>query len=241
MRIDVGIICGTGVGSRLAAMGGRPLVVPTRFGPLRGRVLDEHGVRVLAVQRHAAGHKTPPHAVNYRAMAAGLAQLGAKACFASAAVGSLRRDWPPGILINCSDFLDLTGRRLTMHDRLVRHIDMTTPFPARNLLTKAMSELAVEAHDGGVYLSADGPRYESPQEIRMMATLGGELVGMTAATEAILMREAGVPYACLAVVTNLAAGISETELHHGEVEDMMKVRGETVVRVLLKAAELAAR
>jgi 5'-methylthioadenosine phosphorylase len=148
-------------------------------------------------------------------------------------------EWEPGTLVACSDLLDLTGRRQTLFSRDVRHTDMTHPFPARDFLLDAAKAVGEDLVNGGVYLSADGPRYETPQEIKMMATLGGELVGMTAATEAILMREAGVPYACLAIVTNLAAGLSAHELHHGEVEDMMKERGAKVVEILLRAASLA--
>lgn len=235
MTIDVGLIGGTGVGWRLAALGGKPLVVPTRYGPLRGKMFDHGGKQVVAMQRHSLGHKTPPHLVNYRAMAAGLAKLGAKACFASAAVGSLRPDWPKGTLVVCSDALDLTGRRLTMFDRVVKHTDMSHPFPAREQLLVAAQDIGVEVEDGGVYVAGDGPRYETPQEIKVIGQMGGDLVGMTASTEAILMREAGVPYACLAVVTNLAAGLTPSELHHGEVEDAMQERGETVVDILLRA------
>lgn len=238
MTIDLGIIGGTGVGSRLAGLGGRPIHVPTPYGLLRGKVVVYEGKRILAIQRHAAGHKLPPHRINYRAIAAGLASVGARACFASAAVGSLHPEWPPGTLVVCSDFLDLTGRRLTLHSRKVYHQDMTEPFSARNALLEACRSRSEDAVDGAVYVCGDGPRYETPQEIRTMALLGGDVVGMTAASEAILLREAGVPYACLAVVTNLAAGLKAGELFHGEVEDVMKSRGEAVVGILLAASRL---
>ena len=239
MTIDVGIIGGTGVGSRLAELGGRPIHFPTPYGLLRGRVFEHEGRRIMALQRHAAGPKLPPHRIAYRAIAWGLARLGARACFASAAVGSLRPEWPPGTLVVCSDFLDLTGRRLTLHSRRVFHQDMTHPFPARDLLLEACRTQGEDAIDGGVYVCGDGPRYETPQEIRTMSGLGGDVVGMTAASEAILLREAGVPYACLAVVTNLAAGLQARELFHGEVEDVMKGRGAAVVGILLAAAAFA--
>lgn len=238
MTIDVGIIGGTGVGHRLAALGGRLVHVPTPAGVLRGRVIEHEGRRILAIQRHAAGHRLPPHRINYRAIALGLAAIGARGCLASAAVGSLHRERPPGTFVVCSDLLDFTGRRLTLHSAKVVHQDMTTPFPLRVELLEACRSRGEEAVDGGVYVCGDGPRYETPHEIRVMAQLGGDIVGMTAASEAILLREAGIPYGCLAVVTNLAAGLSPGELFHGEVEDVMAQRGEAVVGILLAASLL---
>ncbi len=241
MRIDVGIIGGTGVGDRLLALGGSPLHIPTPAGTLRGRRIEREGLTLLVIGRHSAGHKVPPHRVNYQAMAYGMRQLGAKGVLATAAVGSLRPEWGPGTLVACSDFLDLTFRNLTLFDREVVHRDFSHPFgPAsRSALLHAGGE-AVK--DGGVYVCGNGPRYETPQEIQTYKGLGGDLVGMTAASEAILMREAGVDYACLAVVTNLAAGISPTPLDHGEVVDEMTRSGEAAVGILLgAAARLAGR
>src|SRR5436189_62411 len=62
-----------------------------------------------------------------------------------------------------------------------------------------------------VYVNVNGPRYETPAEIRMFVEAGGDVVGMTAGSEAIAMREAGVGYGCLAIITNLAAGLREGE------------------------------
>ena len=233
----VGVIGGTGIGSRLAARGGQALAVPTPAGIFRARLLDCDTHDVAVIQRHAAGHKVPPHRVNYKAFALGLKQLGAKACLASAAVGSLREDWDTGTFAVCSDFLDLTGRRLTLFDRVVVHRDFSAPFPARHALLAAAADIGEPVRDGGVYVCGDGPRYETPQEIRTLRNLGGDVVGMTASSEAILFREAFVPYACLAVVTNLACGLATGELDHLEVVDAMEARGEVAVAILMRAAE----
>lgn len=241
MKPLVGVIGGTGIGSRLEARGGQALVVPTAEGPLRAKVLDCGNHELILIQRHAASHKVAPHRVNYKAFALGLRELGAKACLASAAVGSLREDWDKGTFVVCSDFLDLTGRRLTLFDRAVVHRDFTHPFPARSALLDAAGEIGEAVQDGGVYVGGDGPRYETPQEIRTMRLLGGDIVGMTASSEAILFREALVPYACLAVVTNLACGLAPGKLDHLDVVDAMDARGDAAVAILLKAAEHLAR
>ena len=72
MHIDVGIIGGTGIGERLLELAQRPVHIPTPYGVLRGKLLDVDERSVLLISRHSAGHKVPPHKVNYRAMAAGL-------------------------------------------------------------------------------------------------------------------------------------------------------------------------
>ena len=236
MRVDAGVIGGTGVGERLLHMPGDGVHVPTPAGFQRGRVIEIGGKSVFAMSRHSAGHKVPPHRVNYAAMALALQALGAGACFSTAAVGSFRSEWTPGTLVVCSDFLDASGRYPTLYDRSVVHTDFGSPFPAREYLLTAAKKEAVEVQDGGVYVCGNGPRYETPEEIRAFAKLGGDLVGMTAATEAILMREAGVPYGCLAIVTNLAAGLSDETLDHADVSRVMRQSGEVALRVLMAAA-----
>ena len=242
MQVDVGIIGGTGIGDRLASLGGIVTHVPTPFGVMRGVVLEHKGARLFLVRRHSAGHKTPPHRVNYQAFAAGLKFLGARHCFASAAVGSLRSEWSPGTFVACHDFIDLTFRNLTMFDRKVEHRDFTDPTsPLGNrALFEAGHELGIEVQRKGVYIGLNGPRYETPHEIQMLKNIG-DVVGMTASTEAICMREAGISYSCLAVVTNLAAGISETPLHHGEVVEVMQTRGEQAVQLFLNAAQIVSQ
>jgi 5'-methylthioadenosine phosphorylase len=243
MRVDAAIIGGTGVGDQLLRFGGTPLFVPTGQGMLRGRLIEHEGANILLVSRHSAGHKVPPHAVNYKAMALGMKSLGAKACFASAAVGSLRREWKPGTLVVCSDFLDLSYRNETLFDRQVVHTDFSAPFGpgARTALLRAAEELGTNVADRGVYACLNGPRYETPTEILLYGKLGADMVGMTAATEAVLMREAGVEYATLAVITNLAAGYSDEPLSHEEVVEEMKRSGEIAANILLKAAVNVAR
>lgn len=199
---------------------------------MRGRISEVEGTSVVLLQRHSAGHKVPPHKVNYRAMALGLKELGVERCLATAAVGSLRRDAPAGTLIVPGDFLDLTPRATTLFDRRVAHTDFSSPFPAREALLSGAAAAGVGVQDGGVYVCLNGPRYETPYEIELYAKIGS-VVGMTAASEAIVMREAGIPYAVLAIVTNLAAGLSDEPLSHGDVEREMQRSGDLAVRVLL--------
>lgn len=142
-------------------------------------------------------------------------------------------------MVACTDFLDFSNRQQTMFDRQVVHTDFSTPFGplAYGAIVAAGKDLGEQIHDGGVYLCGNGPRYETPAEIEMYSQVGADLAGMTATTEAILMREAGVDYGCLAIVTNLASGISDASLNHEEVVDEMKRSGERAVAILLQAAK----
>ena len=233
LRADVGLIGGTGVGPRLAALGGTRFVVPTPFGISRGRLVEHEGLTIAVLSRHAAGHKLPPHAVNYRAMAWAMRQLGAKGCLATAAVGSLHVELPVGSMVACTDLVDVSARNLTLYANKVQHVDMGACFPLSSAL----------AHDGvrpsGVYVNVNGPRYETPAEILGMSRIG-DVVGMTAGSEAIAFREAGVPYGCLAIVSNLAAGLGGEVLEHSHVTDALESLGPRVVEILLAAARRVA-
>jgi 5'-methylthioadenosine phosphorylase len=224
----VAIIGGTGVGERLIEGRGEPVSCDTQFGRMTG--LERGGV--LMVARHGPEHKVPPHKVDYRANAVGLRELGIEFCLSSAAVGSVNRDFHPGLLVVCSDFIDLNPNKKTLFDDEVRHTDFSAPFdPAARAAL-----LQDGVRDGGVYVGVLGPRYETPAEVQYLRTIGGDVVGMTAASEAISMREAGVRYACLAVVTIFAAGLSEQPLSHAEVKSAMRESLPKVAAILREAA-----
>lgn len=233
MHVKVAIIGGTGIGSRLSKAGGKKVRIPTRFGLCSGLITSDE---LLLVSRHAGGHRVPPHMVNYRAQAEGLRQIGVEYCFASAAVGSLRADWLPGKLIVCSDFLEITNRNETRFEDEVVHQGFSNPFDkvATNALLLASKG---DAETSGTYVCANGPRYETPAEIHMFREWGGDVVGMTAGTEAIAMKEAGIGYGLLAIVTNLGAGLSEIEPNHQEVVDQMELSGALAVQILKEAAK----
>lgn len=226
----VALVGGTGIGDLLLKGDGRAVHVPTPFGLLRGRI-SESGFLVVA--RHGPGHKLPPHRIDYRRMAGGLKRLGVDYCLASAAVGSLREDWGIGTMIACSDFLELSGRSITMFEPDIRHTDFTDPIDpdARRLLVQEGVIV------GGVYVCAPGPRYETPAEIEFYRRVGGDVVGMTAGTEAVAMREAGIKYAVLAIVSNFATGLAGKALSHAEVEESVRGSGERAAATLITAAE----
>ncbi|WP_394796383.1 MTAP family purine nucleoside phosphorylase [Armatimonas sp.] len=233
--MSIAIIGGTGVGQ--FPLDGTPerVLVSTRWGDaevVRG-VLSGKTVYFLA--RHGGGHRLPPHRINFRANIAALAELDVKAVFATTAVGSLRADWSPGTLVILDDLIDfcLTRTGKTFFDETPVHTDMTRPYSEP--LRQALLAVGEEVRDGGTYLCADGPRYETAAEVRLFASWGAHVVGMTGIPEATLAREAGLHYAGISLVTNLGAGIGEGEISHMGVEAVMAETGVRLRRLLIGA------
>ncbi len=238
VRVDYALIGGTGIASRLAQLPGRSIAIPTQFGLMQGRIVEHRDARILTIARHSAGHKNPPHRVNYLAIAEGARRSGARFCISSAAVGGLRSDWPVGTMAICTDMLDFSSRHYTRFNQQVEHIDFTRPFPISESLIKLAQQHGIRTESPATYATTNGPRYETPAEIEMLRILGADLVGMTVSSEAIAMREAGVSYGCIAIVTNAAAGMAKAELNHLDVVHVMETSGEQCVELMLSARHL---
>ena len=237
--LRTGLIVGSGV-ERLAELGEQRRVV-TRFGPVELAVIELGGVEVAVLPRHGFAHTVPPHRVNYRANISALVKLGVERVLATGAVGSLREELRPGVAVVADDFIDLTRTRpLSLYEgpRVV-HADLTEPFcpELRRCLVEAATRVGLEVHDGGVYVCTEGPRFETPAEIRAYRAMGGDVVGMTLATEAALAREAGLCYAALCLVTNMAAGM-QSAVTAEEVVEVLGRLGSRVVEALSEAVKL---
>lgn len=234
------IIGGTGLDLRGSFTGARDETVTTRWGTAFVTHGVHEGREIVFLHRHtpAPGQHLPPHAVNYRANIAALKSLGVSAIFASFAVGSLRTDWAPGALISLSDFVDFTsGRASTFFEDRAVHTDMTQPYcpRLRTLLWKSAVGSNHPLEDGGTYLCADGPRFETPAEIRVFAQWA-DVVGMTGCPEIALAREANISYAGIAIITNFAAGLMPQALTQAEVLDTMNTALPRVRAIFLNAA-----
>jgi 5'-methylthioadenosine phosphorylase len=203
------------------------------------------GRNVAFLARHGKGHSVPPHLVNYRANIQALKDLGVKRVIATAAVGSLNEKMAPLDFIMIDQFLDFTKtRKTTFYEggaKGVLHVDVTDPYcpEIRSFLYNKAHLLGIKAHNGGCYVCTEGPRFETPAEIKMFRLLGGDLVGMTSVPEVVLAREAGLCYATVAMVTNYAAGISPNNLSHSEVLEVMKQLSSNISSLIMEAiAEL---
>ncbi|MGB9804344.1 S-methyl-5'-thioadenosine phosphorylase [Desulfofundulus sp.] len=241
MTVRIAIIGGTGVYDPSILSDIREERLETPFGLARVKVGTYRGREVAFMARHGEDHSVPPHLVNYRANIWGLRQLGVGNIFATAAVGSLNTEMKPKQFVFVDQFLDFTRSRVqTFVEKGVVHLDMTDPYcpELRMTLARAAQELGLEYHMRGTYVCTEGPRFETPAEIRMFRQLGGDLVGMTSVPEVVLAREAGICYATIAMVTNFAAGISPTRLSHQEVVDVMAENVGNLRRLVMRAIEL---
>ncbi|MCS7225355.1 MAG: MTAP family purine nucleoside phosphorylase, partial [Armatimonadetes bacterium] len=197
-----------------------------------------NGEKHYLLYRHGRDHHLLPHAINYRANVIAIKKLGVKVVLATAAVGSLRKDLAPGTFLIPDQLIDWTRQRpLTFFDGAgapVAHLDFSQPFcpRLRERFLSRLFRLGFSPEPSACYACTEGPRYETGAEVKALAALGADIVGMTVATEAVLFREAEVCYAVVAVVANYAAGISPHPLTHHEVETMMQERAKAMADLL---------
>jgi 5'-methylthioadenosine phosphorylase len=196
-------------------------------------------VEVCILKRHGEGHVVPPHLINYRANIMALYMLGVEKVVTTSAVGSLKRSIAPGSYALMDGFLDFTKVRVQTFFEVgkVVHTDMTHPYSAAitDVLATEMLALGLSFQTGEVYVAAEGPRFESPQEVHMYAAMGGSVVGMTGLPEVTLAREASLEYQTIAIVTNYAAGMGTSLLTHKEVLDAMAAASTSLVEVLRRS------
>jgi purine-nucleoside phosphorylase len=139
------------------------------------------------------------------------AAAGCRVVILTNAAGGLREGMRVGQPVLVSDHLNLTGRSPIVGAMFV---DLTDLYSARLRALAADYDGSLEE---GVYAALPGPHYETPAEIRMLRTLGADLVGMSTALEAIAARAAGCEVLAVSLVTNLAAGMTGAPLDHREV------------------------
>lgn len=190
--------------------------VTTKYGEAKlfvGRGADSD---LVFLTRHGADHSIPPHKINYRANIKALEMLGVKRIIANYAVGGIHPEITPMGVATVGDFLDFTsGRESTFIDGThdsdgVDHVEMSQPYCPT--MSKKLVELGpsfgLNLFENAVYAAANGPRFETPAEIRMMKMLGGDIVGMTGVPEVVLARELGMCFAAVVLSINWAAGIT---------------------------------
>ncbi|UDY24423.1 purine-nucleoside phosphorylase [Nocardioides sp. Kera G14] len=141
------------------------------------------------------------------------AQAGVRKIVITNGCGGLNPAWSPGTPVLISDHINLTGASPLVGANFV---DLTDLYSSR---LRSIARDLDPSLDEGVYVQFPGPHYETPAEVRMAGIIGGDLVGMSTALEAIAAREAGMEILGISLVTNLAAGISDQPLSHQEVID----------------------
>ena len=208
------IIGGSGLSELSGLTQCAEIITDTPYGApsaaiVRGRYLDRE---VLFLARHGRPHRIPPHQINYRANLWALQQAGAEAVIAVNAVGGISPAMATGHFCVPDQLIDYSwGRVQTFFEgdlEQVTHIDFSEPYATdlRTALVQALRAEGCEFSDAGVYACTQGPRLETAAEIIRLERDGCDIVGMTGMPEAALARELQLPYACLALVVNPAAG-----------------------------------
>lgn len=154
------------------------------------------------------------------------AATGAEIMVLTNGAGGIRETWAPGQPVLISDHINLTADSPLEGAKFV---DLTDLYSQR---LRGIAHTIEPSLDEGVYTQFRGPHYETPAEVQMVKRIGGDIVGMSTALEAIAAREAGMEVLGLSLITNLAAGIQKTPLSHGEVIEAGKV-AEPVISALL--------
>lgn len=178
-------------------------------GTLRSiRLVDGRHALVIGARTHFyEGHGVRRVVHSVRTAAA----VGATTMILTNGAGGIKDHWTPGTPVLISDHINLTAASPLEG---ATFIDLTDLYSAR--LRGIAREVAPEL-DEGVYVQFRGPHYETPAEVQMAKAIGGHIVGMSTALEAIAARQAGMEVLGFSLITNLAAGISPEPLSHEEV------------------------
>ena len=254
------VIGGSGLYQIEGLSGAKEICPETPFGSpsdslIRGRL---EGREVIFLSRHGRDHSYPPHLVPYRSNLWAIRKAGARRVLGVSAVGGIKRRFSPGDFVVIDSFIDLTRSRDStyfegrlskkpaeewrtarlMREGKVVHVDMTHPYCPQmaEILTEILEDLKLPYHPAGTYACTEGPRFETPAEIKMLEVLGADVVGMTGVPEVVLARELELCYAGLAVVANPAAGISEGKLTSDEVLQMMGQKEREIKEVIRELA-----
>ena len=200
----VGIIGGAGFyGMELEEQ--QSLYEETPYGTCNASSGLVNGRKVVFVARHGTKHGFLPHEVNYRANIYALKKLDVKRVFAFCMAGSLNKSLSPGSIVIPDQFIDLThGRQNTFFEKgNSAYVSMAEPFcpDLSSFAAEELSSAGVSLHSGGTYVCVQGPHFSTRAESRLYSGFG-DLIGMTAATEAKLAREAGLCYTVIASVVD---------------------------------------
>ena len=212
----VGILGGTGLYEIEGLQNLRAVDLDTPFGrPSDTYFIGElEGVEVAFLSRHGRGHRFLPSEVNYRANIYGFKSLGVKRLISVNSVGSLREEIKPRDIVLADQFFDRTRRPNTFFGQgIVAHISFAQPVcPVLSRHVFQISkEMGLDIHLGGTYICIEGPAFSTKAESNIYRQLGGEVIGMTAATEAKLAREAEICYVTMNLVTDYDVWKSEEE------------------------------
>lgn len=208
-QVKLGIIDESGLDVLLPEA--REIKIGTPYGPSPTILLGKLEGRETAILPRRGRSLVPPHRVKYRALIWALHKLGVERIIAIHFADSLNPRIKPETLVIPNDFIDFTKTRsVTFYDMApTMRVDSSHPFcpELRTVLIRAEKSVIGKVWSKAVCICSDGPRYETPAEVRMFRVLGGDLIAATVSPEPILARELETCYAAVCIVCNVATGI----------------------------------
>ena len=225
----VGIIGGSGVDQIEGLVNQEWREVSSPFGCpsdklLFGQIADKP---IVFLPRHGRGHRFSPSSINYRANIDVLKRSGVTDVVSLSAVGSLKEKYQPGHFVLIDQFIDRTfAREKTFFEAgCVAHVNFAQPISSRlkDALYNSCKKLNIPAHKNGTYICMEGPQFSTVAESHLYRSWGCDVIGMTNMPEAKLAREAELPYATVAIVTDFDCWHPEHE--SVTVENVIKVMG----------------
>ena len=245
MKRRIGVIGGSGVYALNGLENVERMEVETNWGAPSSALTTGalNGVEIAFLARHGEGHVIPPSEVNYRANIEALKRLGVTDVISLSACGSLMEELPPGTFVIVDQFIDrTTGREGSFFGTgCVAHVSMARPScPAlMDAIAASLESLAIPHQCGGTYLCINGPQFSSRAESLLYKSWGVDVIGMTNMPEAKLAREAELPYASIAMVTDYDCWREGEEgVEVAGILEIMQKNTEAAKRVLI---DLAAR
>ncbi|MDA1097379.1 MAG: S-methyl-5'-thioadenosine phosphorylase [Proteobacteria bacterium] len=191
------------------------------------------GVQMVFLPRHGRGHVQSPSSINYRANIDAMKRAGVTDIVSLSACGSFKEELPPGTFVVIDQFIDRTFAREKSFfgAGMAAHVSMAHPVNARigDWCEQAAREIGIPVHRGGTYLCMEGPQFSSLAESNLYRQWGCHVIGMTNMPEAKLAREAEIPYATVAMVTDF-------DCWH---PDHDAVQVDDIIRVLMDNADHA--
>lgn len=248
LRPQVGLVLGSGLGGFADTL---ELEVAIPFGDLpgwpnatapghAGRLLFGHLTGVPIVIQQGRFHLYEGHSAGFVVQPILLmSRLGTRVVVLTNAAGGVNPAFGAGTLMAIADHINMTGRSPLFGPNAPeigpRFPDMSNVWdPELRARLHASAEVEGVALADGVYACLVGPSYETPAEVRMLARLGVDAVGMSTALEAVAARWAGLRVCGVSLVTNPGAGLSEAELSHADVLAAADLAGPRLARVLAR-------
>jgi 5'-methylthioadenosine phosphorylase len=231
-RTVLGVIGGSGLYQLDGLERARWESVESPFGAPSDALLfgELAGVALVFLPRHGRGHVLSPSAINYRANIDALKRAGVTDVISISACGSLREDLPPGHFVLADQFIDRTFARdkSFFGPGFAAHVSMAHPVCPKLLdaLARAAEAERIPCRRGGTYLVMEGPQFSTLAEANLYRAWGCDVVGMTNMPEAKLAREAELPYATVAMVTDYDCWHADHD--HVDVATVVRVLNENV-------------